>query len=111
MADSLYLHESDEPEIYLERRNSATGELEPATGLSSVTVSYSATEEGSEIHATLKKTMAERSASPGTYYAAIAGTDKAAHLTVGQTVYRRYHDGPTDIDATHPMLVVEVRTV
>lgn len=111
MADPLYLHETDEPEIYVERRNVSTGALEPATGLTTLTVTYAATEEGSAIHSTLSQTMVERAQSPGVYYASILGTDKAAHLSVGEAVYRRYHDGPTNIDTAHPMVVVEVRTV
>lgn len=111
MADPLYLHETDEPEVYVERRNTSTGEYEPATGLTTLTCTYSATEEGSAIHSSLSVTMTERSASPGVYYAEISGTDKAAHLSVSQTVYRRYHDGPVNIDTSHPMIVREVRTI
>ncbi len=111
MADPLYLHETDEPEVYVSRRNTSSGADEPAEGLTTLTVTYAATEEGSAIHSTLSKTMTERSRSPGVYYASILGTDKAAHLSVDETVYRRYHDGPTNIDTAHRMIVVEVRTI
>ncbi len=111
MPDPLYLHETDEPEVYVSRRNVSSGADEPATGLTTLTVTYAATEEGSAIHSTLSQTMAERARSPGVYYASILGTDKAAHLSVGDAVYRRYHDGPTNIDTAHPLIVREVRTI
>ena len=111
MADPIYLHETDEPEIYVSRKNASTGADEPATGLTTLAVTYAATEEGSAIHSSLSKTLAERAQNPGTYYASILGTDKAAHLSVGDTVYRRYHDGPTNVDTAHPMIVELVRTV
>ena len=110
MSDYCYLHETDEPEIFVERRNTSTGAWEPATGLS-LTVTYAATEEGSAIHSTLTSAMTERTAAPGVYYATISGTNKAAHLTLGNTIYRRYHDGPVNVDTAHPMVVAEVRTV
>lgn len=111
MSDPLYLHETDEPEFFVERRNATTGAWEPATGLLTLAVTLAATEEGSAIHSTLSQTLVERSASPGVYYATITGTNKAAHLSVDQTVYRRCHDGPTNIDTAHPMVVQLVRTV
>ncbi len=111
MPDPLYLHETDEPEVYLSRKNVSTGADEPAEGLTTLTVTYSATEEGSAIHSTLTQTMTERTRSPGVYYASILGTDKAAHLSVGDTVYRRIHDGPVNIDTAHQLVVHEVRTI
>ncbi len=111
MSNYLYLHETDEPEVALERRNTSTGAWEPATGVTTLVVTYAATEEGAPIHSTLSVTMTERSDSPGVYFASITGTNKAAHLSVGQTVYRRYHDGPVNIDVSHPMVVAEVRTI
>ncbi len=111
MATPLYLHETDEPECSLVWRNASTGAYEPATGVTTLTCTYAATEEGSAIHSSLSQTMTERLRSPGVYYAEILGTDKAAHLNVGDTVYRRYHDGPTNIDTAHRMIVVQVRPI
>ena len=55
------------------RRNAATGAVEAAAGLTGLLAWLSATEGGATIHASLSKTMVERSGLPGEYFAIVDG--------------------------------------
>ncbi len=109
MSDPIYLNESDEIDIYLERKNNTTGAMEPATSLVGLTVSYTATATGSAIAATLSKPLIARANAPGYYYATIPGAAKAANLTVGQQIFAKISDGGIHIDVTRPLVVRQVR--
>lgn len=108
MAEVIYLNESDNPEVFLQRKNTSTGALEPASGLTTLRVIYAATSHGAAIDPALSIVMTERSASPGTYYALVSGAAKAAHLTVDQAVYIRITDGVA-IDEERPVVVRQIR--
>lgn len=109
MSDPIYLNESDNIDVYLERKNNYTSAIEPATGLSTVTATYSATESGAAIHPSLTVALRERDAAPGFYYGVINGAAKGAHLTVGTQIFLRISDGGAHIDVTRPVVVRQVR--
>ena len=111
--EEIYLNETDEPEVTITRKNTATGASEVAGGLTGLTVFYADTPTGAAIHATLSANAAERSSTAGTYYGTILGTNKATHLAayLNRTVYRRWSDGPTHLDPVTPLIVRQARTL
>lgn len=76
----LPLSKDFEPEIDLTRKATTTGVSEAATGYTDVTVWISATKGGAAIHAALSKTAAERSATPGRYFALLQTADLVTQL-------------------------------
>lgn len=93
MSRAIYLDGNDwESRAALTRRNTETGVIEAATGLS-LTVWLAATRKGSAIHADLQKSMTERTNLPASYYAVFDGTDLVTHLTNLPGVWEVVGDG------------------
>lgn len=80
MATDVALDNDYEFEVKLSRKNTITGILEPASGLASQFFWFSATDQGAEINAALKKAATERSGAAGVYYAICEGTDLRTYL-------------------------------
>ena len=80
----LTVTEDAELEVYIERRNTTTRKLEPATGLTGVKVLIAATKGGSAI-GTLDIDLAERSStqSPGYYFAIVDAATLVSQLPAG----------------------------
>lgn len=104
----IYLDGNDKIEQFdLTTPDSTTGEDTPATGLSSLTVHYSATKSGATIHASLTKTLAERSEVPGRYYATEEGSDITAQLTAyaNQRIFAVVKDSGGNVLKSFPRFV------
>ena len=99
-----------EPEWPITRKNAASGDDEPASGLAGLTARLSATDGGTTIHASLSVSLAERSGAPGVYYGTIQGDDLRAQLVtyIGKVVYEVVGDG-TNVFISVPRKVVERR--
>lgn len=92
------------------RRNTDTGETEPAAGLANLTAWISATDGGNTIDATLQKTMNERASTAGQYYNIVDGDVLRTHLLslVGMIVWEVFGDG-LNVKYSAPRRVVERR--
>ena len=112
--DKVYFNNDDEPEYYITRRNTATGEVEPATGLGSVVCYLSALPmpNHTAIHANLSITLAERSGNPGYYYGVMQGSDLATHLATyaNKAVYRILDIG-SDVEGQERVTVLAKRPI
>lgn len=99
-----------EPEKDITRKNTTTGAIEAATGLTGLTARISATDGGSTIHASLSVSVTERSAKAGTYSAIFQGDDLRTHLagSVGIIVWIVFGDG-TNVLVSDPYTVIERR--
>lgn len=91
------------------RKNSATGTLEPATGLTGLSARLSLTDAGAAIHATMSVNLTERGAT-GIYAGVIQGDDLRTQLAalVGTVLYEVFGDG-TNVLTSIPRLVSAVR--
>ena len=91
------------------RKNSATGTLEPATGLAGLIARLSLTDAGAAIHATMSVSLTERG-STGIYSGVIQGDDLRTQLLslVGSIIYEVFGDG-TNVLTSIPRLVSAVR--
>jgi hypothetical protein len=112
MARTIYFNNDDEFEFYVTRRNSSTGDVEPATSIAGMTCRISASKTGTAIHANLSVSAAERSGAPGYYYGVMQGSDIATQLATydGKTVYRQLING-SDIVAYTPVVVRSNRPI
>jgi hypothetical protein len=107
---SINLDNDWEAEYKASRKNSATGTLEPATGLVGLTARLSATDAGPAIHASLSVSLSERG-STGIYFGVLQGDDLRAQLAptyVNTTVFEVFGDG-TNILTSVPRFVSAVR--
>ncbi len=106
---SISLNNDFEFEYKATRKNSATGTLEPATGLTSLTCRLSATDGGAAIHATLSVTMVERGGT-GIYSGVVLGPDLQTQLTAlsGSVIYEVFAVG-TSVLTSIPRLVQAIR--
>ena len=110
----LYLNNNDdEPEAALTRKNTLTGVVEAATGLTGLAFKLSATPTGAAIHASLSKNATERTApNLGTYFAVFEGVDLHTQLNsatyIGRDVYQSLSDG-TNVHYVVARKVIEVR--
>ena len=68
---SIFLDNDWEYEVNITRKDTATGTVEAAAGLSGITGRISLTPTGLTIHADLTKTLAERASTPGEYFAIV----------------------------------------
>lgn len=96
MPKDVALDNDYEFDYRISRKNTATGNLEPAAGLSGLLSWFSATDQGATIHASVSKTLAERASTPGAYFAICEGNDIRTHLASigdGGTVYEVFGDG------------------
>ena len=103
---SIFLDNDWEYEVNITKKNTATGAVEVAEGLSAITGRISLTPTGDTIHADLTKTLAERTTTDGEYFAIVDGDDLRTRLAayVGQSVYEIIGDGTN-------VLVSQKRTV
>ncbi len=103
---SIFLDNDWEYEVNITRKNTASGAVEAAATLANITGRISLTPTGDTIHAALTKTLAERSDTPGEYFAIVEGDDLRSHLAayVGQSVYEIIGDGTN-------VLISQKRTV
>jgi len=109
VSDTIYKDNDHEYVYRATRRNTATGALEAAAGLTGVQAWLSATDGGASLHATLTKTLAERASTPGEYFAIVDGTDLTTHLpAAGTSVYEIVNDGG-NIKTTARLLVRDKR--
>ena len=106
---SINLGNDWEAEYRATRKNSATGTLEPATGLASLTCRLSATDGGSAIHTTLNIALTERGAT-GIYAGVMLGADIQTQLTAlaGTVIYEVFAVG-TSVLTSIPRLVQAIR--
>ncbi len=106
---SISLDNDWEAEYRATRKNTATGTLEPATGLIGLTCRLSATDAGAAIHATMSVALTERGAT-GIYYGVIQGDDLRTQLAalVGTVIYEVFGDG-LNVFTSIPRLVAAVR--
>lgn len=106
---SINLDNDWECEYKASRKNSATGTLEPATGLAGLTGRLSLTDAGAAIHATMSVALSERG-STGIYFGVLQGDDLRTQLLtlVGSTVYEVFGDG-TNVLTSIPRLISAVR--
>ncbi len=79
-------------DMRLSRKNTNTGALEPAAGLTGCYFWFSATDAGAEIHADVKIAATERSSTPGAYYAICDGDDIRAKLASYSSVFEVFGD-------------------
>lgn len=109
MSKTIALDNDWELEYRATRKNSATGTLEPATGLVGLTGRLSATDAGAAIHATMSVALSERG-STGIYFGVLQGDDLRTQLLslVNTTIYEVFGDG-TNILTSIPRLVSAVR--
>lgn len=70
-------------EVSILRKNTASGALEPATGLTGATFRVSATEQGAAIGTLTGIVASERSSTPGTYSAVVDLATLTAQLPAG----------------------------
>lgn len=93
-----------------ERKDTATGAWEVDSEHTGYTVSISAADGGSAIHADLTQSLTERSGTPGTYYAQISGSSVTARLTasLGSVVYEVITDSAGDVKRSQPLKVMSV---
>lgn len=77
------------------RKNTGTGEVEVAGGVTGLTARISATDSGNAIHSDLNKALTERTSEPGEYFAVVTGDKLRLHLAalVGQIVFEVFGDG------------------
>lgn len=68
------------PNVDVERQATTTGDYEPYSGITGVTMHLAATEGGTAIHATLSQSASERSGTPGRIHATFDVADLQAHL-------------------------------
>jgi hypothetical protein len=92
-----------EPEFTLRRKNTATGELELATGVTGLKVRLTATKEGAAIDASLDVTISERASSPGKYFGTIPGADIHTYLEayLGRKVWEVLYDSADQVQGAH----------
>lgn len=92
------------------KRNAASGDLEPATGLT-VSAWFSATEGGAEIDVTVKIALAERSGEPGTYFGVCPGSAIKAKMAnlAGRTAWEVFGDGSNVLASVERMVVAARR--
>jgi hypothetical protein len=77
---TIYLDNDFESEFAVTRKNTATGEDEPAAGLAAMVHWISKEKGGAPFHADLQVASTERSSTPGTYFAILSGDDLRAYL-------------------------------
>lgn len=107
--NAVYLDNDFEIEVALQRKNSTTGDLEPATGLT-LTGRLSATDGGATIHASLSVNLTERGTT-GIYAGVLNGEDLRTQLAaayVGQPVWLVAGDG-TNVHVSEPYVVRATR--
>lgn len=113
MSKYIYLDNDWEPEFTATQKDATTGEVEPATGLTSQLAYISATRGGSAIHSTLSVSLTERGTT-GIYYAAtpVQGENLNTHLNsstyLNKVVWVRFGDG-TNITVWEPYIVKQYR--
>lgn len=112
--DKVYFNNDDEPEYYITRRNTSTGEVEPAAGLANVICYLSALPmpNHTAIHANLSITLTERASAPGYYYGVMQGSDIATHLATyaNKAVYRILDIG-SDVEGQERVTVLAKRPI
>lgn len=106
---SVSLANDWEAEYRATRKNAATGTLEPATGLSSLTARLSLTDGGAAIHSTLNVALIERGAT-GIYSGVMLGPDLQTQLNAlaGTVIYEVFAVG-TSVLTSIPRLVQAIR--
>lgn len=111
MPRRLYLDNDDEPETAITRKNTTTGVVEAAAGLT-VTVHLSLSKDGAAIDASLNKSATERTSKAGTYFAIFEGSDLRTHLAaqVENVLYYVWLSG-SDIKANEPVKVTAERVI
>lgn len=100
---SVFLDGNDhEPEFDITRRNTSTGVLEPATGLS-LRVRMAATVDGAALDASLDVPMTERPGKPGSYFGSLPGPAMHTYLApyLDSDVYELVYDTTGHIFAHH----------
>ena len=95
-----------------QRRNTATGEAEAASGLL-LTAWFSATDGGPAIDASLSKSLAERASTAGEYFGIVSGVDLLTHLYGdpsydGLVIWEVFTDG-AQVEYSAPRRVVRRR--
>ena len=83
-------------EAKLTRKNTTSGQLEAAAGLAGLFFWFSATDQGAEINAAVKKAATERSGAAGVYFAIAEGNDLRTYLASigdGGAVFEVFGDG------------------
>jgi hypothetical protein len=108
---TISLDNDFEPEMAVTRKNTTTGVLEPAAGLTGLTFRLSATDGGTAIHADLEVTATERSGAPGVYFAILDGDKLRTHLAasyIGKVVWEVFGDG-TNVFSSIERKIVERR--
>lgn len=110
MSDTISLDNDWEYTYAMTRRDTASGEWEPAADLPTQSAWISATPNGATIHADLSKELSERADTPGSYFAILDGDVIREHLAtyVGDKVYEVMGDGE-NILGNHPLKVVLAR--
>ena len=112
--DKVYFNNDDEPEYYITRRNTSTGEVEPAAGLANVICYLSALPmpNHTAIHANLSISLTERASAPGYYYGVMQGSDIATHLATyaNKAVYRILDIG-SDVEGQERVTVLAKRPI
>ncbi len=112
--DKVYFNNDDEPEYYITRRNTSTGEVEPAAGLANVICYLSALPmpNHTAIHANLSISLTERASAPGYYYGVMQGSDLATHLATyaNKAVYRILDIG-SDVEGQERVTVLAKRPI
>lgn len=106
---SIGLDNDWEVEYRATRKNSATGTLEPATGLAGLVGRLSLTDAGAAIHSTMSVALTERG-STGIYFGVLQGDDLRTQLapSIGSVIYEVFGDG-TNVLTSIPRLVAAVR--
>jgi len=93
------------------RRNTDSGQTEPAIQLANLTAHISETPNGPPIHADLSKPMTERASTPGEYFAIVDGDKLRLHLEsnyIGAKVWEVFGDG-INVKYNSPRKVFAVR--
>lgn len=91
----LSLDNDYEFEYALTRKNAASGNFEPASGLAGLSCRISLTDGGAAVNGALNVAAAERSSDPGVYYGVFQGDDLRTYLggQIGLAVYEVFGDG------------------
>lgn len=110
---NIYLDGNDKHEAFdLTTPAALTGEDSAATGLTGLTVHYSATKGGATIHADLTAALTEYASTAGRYYATEEGSAITAQLSAlaGQRVFAVIKDSGGNVKCSFDRFVVAVRT-
>ena len=105
----IYLDNSYEYAFTVRRKNTATGVLEPVTGLVDLKGLVSQTPGGSTINAAIELALAERASKPGDYFGILSTSLVNTHLTSFADQMVHVCARNADVEVSEPVPVYAVR--